>query len=410
VKLPRVAPASAATVVFGGLTVGGLAIADGGFFPSSWRWATIGLAATVAIVVLLRDRIVLGKGDFALLVGLAAITVWTAMSAGWADDPSQALLEAERTLVYVTGVLAAVLLVERRDVSYLLAGVVVAAATVSIYSIARCAAAEDPLQGPIGYANALGILAVIGILIAVGSALRTRRGLLATFAVAATVPLASALALSDSRGSVVALAVGLAVMAALAPGRPRLVLGTTVATVAAAAIAVVAWGGSGVRFAGGDRPDYWRVAWAQFEENALLGGGAGAFHEYWLEHRPDPAELDTPHVLDAHSLYLETLAELGLVGLALLVATLLIPLFVVARGRHDRFAAAAIPAYVAFLVHAGLDWDWEMPAVTLAGLLCGVAVLRSGGDDPPVPVSARTRGFFFALALGLLVLAFARLI
>ena len=27
------------------------------------------------------------------------------------------------------------------------------------------------------------------------------------------------------------------------------------------------------------------------------------------------------------------------------------------------------------LVHAGIDWDWEMPAVTLAGLLCGVSIL-----------------------------------
>jgi O-antigen ligase len=312
--------------------------------------------------------------------------------------------------VYVAGVLAVVLLVERGAVPYLLAGVVAAAAIVSIYSIARRAGGEDPLQGPIGYANALGILAVIGILIAVGGALRARRGLLAALAVAATIPLASALALSDSRGSVVALAVGLAVVAALAPGRPRLLLGVTVATVAAAAIVVVAWGGSRDRLAGGDRPDYWRVAWAQFEENALVGGGAGAFHEYWLDHRPDPAELDTPHVLDAHSLYLETLAELGLVGLALLVATLLIPLVAVARRRHDRLAAAAIPAYVAFLVHAGLDWDWEMPAVTLAGLFAGVAVLRCGGDDRPVPVSARTRGFLLALALGLLALAFARLI
>jgi hypothetical protein len=37
--------------------------------------------------------------------------------------------------------------------------------------------------------------------------------------------------------------------------------------------------------------------------------------------------------------------------------------------------AAAAGAYVAFLFHAGVDWDWEMPAVTVAGLACGVALM-----------------------------------
>ena len=65
-------------------------------------------------------------------------------------------------------------------------------------------------------------------------------------------------------------------------------------------------------------------------------------------------------MLDAHSLYLETLAELGLVGLALLVLALAPPLVAGFRGVE----AAATGGYVAFLIHAGLDWDWELPAVT----------------------------------------------
>jgi tetratricopeptide (TPR) repeat protein len=43
--------------------------------------------------------------------------------------------------------------------------------------------------------------------------------------------------------------------------------------------------------------------------------------------------------------------------------------------------AIAAGAYVAFLVHAGVDWDWEVTAVTLAGLLCGVGLLISGRTE-----------------------------
>ena len=43
-----------------------------------------------------------------------------------------------------------------------------------------------------------------------------------------------------------------------------------------------------------------------------------------------------------------------------------------------RLVAPAAAAYSAFLVHAGLDWDWEMPVTTLAGLACGAALLASG--------------------------------
>ena len=47
----------------------------------------------------------------------------------------------------------------------------------------------------------------------------------------------------------------------------------------------------------------------------LVGSGAGSFKRYWLEHRPGAWS-----IRDAHTLYIEMLAELGPVGLVLILA------------------------------------------------------------------------------------------
>jgi hypothetical protein len=145
------------------------------------------------------------------------------------------------------------------------------------------------------------------------------------------------------------------------------------------------------------RRSLWRVAWHQFEGHAVLGSGAGTFALAWVRSGLIAAR---GGALDAHSLYLETLAELGLVGLVLVLALLVLPL------AHARHAPVAAGAYVVFLVHAGLDWDWEMPAVVLAGLCCGVSALASGTGQPH-PVGLRSRTVIVVLALGLGALSIA---
>ena len=125
----------------------------------------------------------------------------------------------------------------------------------------------------------------------------------------------------------------------------------------------------------GDRPAYWRVAWSEFEHHAWLGSGAGTFGQFWRQTHPLGLG-----ALDAHNLYLETLAELGPFGLALLAAALAVPLVPAVRLRATRLAPAAAGAYVSYLVHAGFDWDWELPAVTIAGLFCAGALLSVARD------------------------------
>jgi tetratricopeptide (TPR) repeat protein len=130
----------------------------------------------------------------------------------------------------------------------------------------------------------------------------------------------------------------------------------------------------------------WQVAWRDAREHPVLGSGAGTFELYWLEHRPSQMK-----IRDAHSLYLETLAELGPPGLAILSLALALPLAGAIRARRRALVPAAVGAYVAFLLHAGVDWDWEMVAVTIAALLCGTAALARSRSNGEVPISRRWR-------------------
>jgi hypothetical protein len=153
-------------------------------------------------------------------------------------------------------------------------------------------------------------------------------------------------------------------------------------------------------FSGNGRADLWRLAWDDAKGHELAGTGAGTYERYFLAHQPPKVG----RVRDAHGLYVETLAELGGIGLALLLAALAAPLLVLRLARGHPLAPAAAGAYVAYLVHAGVDWDWELPAVTLAGLLCGASVLlaaRPSFRSPLLNARVRWGGVAAAVALSL---------
>jgi O-antigen ligase len=119
----------------------------------------------------------------------------------------------------------------------------------------------------------------------------------------------------------------------------------------------------------GDRPVFWRVAASELTEQPLLGSGAGTYAQVWLERRPVDGS-----VRDAHSVVVEALAELGPIGAGFVCALLVLPLCWALRARARPLVPAAGGAFAAFALHASVDWDWEMPAVTLAGLFCAVAI------------------------------------
>jgi uncharacterized membrane protein YhaH (DUF805 family) len=144
--------------------------------------------------------------------------------------------------------------------------------------------------------------------------------------------------------------------------------------------ATPARGETGARFSsvGSNRYEYWKVALRTAADHPLAGVGTSGFAVEWLKRRPI-----TDAARDAHSLELESLAELGLAGFALLCA-LLVAVAICARRVHARdpgLAAGPIAALALWALHSAIDWDWEMPALTLvAVVLAGTLVARAPAE------------------------------
>lgn len=143
-------------------------------------------------------------------------------------------------------------------------------------------------------------------------------------------------------------------------------------------------GSSHLLVLGSYRYDIWRVALHESADHPLAGIGSRGFGPAYLEKRHSP---DTP--ARAHSVELDALSELGIVGLALLVAVLVLPLPpIVSRMRaRDPAATAAFAGGAYWLVHASADWIWTVPACGLPfWLLLGAG--GSGGDRRPLAARA----------------------
>jgi hypothetical protein len=121
-----------------------------------------------------------------------------------------------------------------------------------------------------------------------------------------------------------------------------------------------------------NRYRYWEVAISSWADKPIAGLGSGGFQVEWLQQRD---RVDKSG--DAHSLYLETLAELGVIGFVFLMIFLGGTAAAVVRlhRRAPGAATALAGGLAAWAVHAGLDWDWEMPAVTLPALILGAAAV-----------------------------------
>jgi O-antigen ligase len=150
------------------------------------------------------------------------------------------------------------------------------------------------------------------------------------------------------------------------------------------------------------RIELWKIALNTFDSHPLDGTGADTYAIAYYEHRKGIDVVD-----NAHSLYLDTLAELGIVGLLLLALFVLGTLAGLApfrRGRDRALYAALFSAGLAWALHAGVDWDWQMPAASLwFAALGGLALARPDWRRTTAGVSASLR----ALVVGMAVVAAA---
>jgi hypothetical protein len=142
------------------------------------------------------------------------------------------------------------------------------------------------------------------------------------------------------------------------------------------------------RFTGGvasNRNDFWRVAIDEFSEDPVRGGGAGSFRYAYLKERDSVEAPDDPHGIG-----FTVASELGLPGLALLVAFLVAA--TIGSVRSSRLGpsaalltAGALTAGASWIVGASYDWGWTFPAlsapvIALLGASCAPALvaLRQG--------------------------------
>jgi O-antigen ligase len=103
-------------------------------------------------------------------------------------------------------------------------------------------------------------------------------------------------------------------------------------------------------------------------------------------------------VVDAHSLVIETAAELGIAGL-LALGVMLGGVGACARRAYrlaPEASAGAAAVAAAWMTHSLLDWDWELPAVTLMAIACAGALIaaadRGAAVSPPRPRRAERAG------------------
>jgi O-antigen ligase len=123
-------------------------------------------------------------------------------------------------------------------------------------------------------------------------------------------------------------------------------------------------------FSSNGRIALWRTAIQAFDAKPLNGEGAGTYQLLW-----DRSEPVYEQNVNAHGLYFETMAEMGLLGLVplvLFIGAVLVGLFRRARGPERVVYAAIGSATLAYFLHAGVDWDWQMPVI-------GIGIFAASG-------------------------------
>jgi hypothetical protein len=478
---------------------------------------TAEMALTLGSGALVVGAISLETAQRAKLWGIAcalaifALAAFTALSVAWSAEPSDSWIEASRTLSYAatfTGAIAFVRLAPHRWRSVII-GVLLGTLFVSAYAVATKIIPESLASGPtlarlnapFSYWNAVGLTAALGVPPCLWLGCRREgHGALSAIAPAAICLLLIAAFLCYSRGTLIALALGLAFWFVVTPLRLR---GAAVLAISAVGAAVVvSWtfaqsalttdyaplaarssaghtlgallllvlllcGAAGLvlRFSlvrnppsaqarrvvgmalavalalvpialilaltvssrglfgsishdwstltntnaavpnnasrltavGSRRALYWSIALKAFDSNPLVGTGAGSYATVFLRYATNQAT-----VTQAHGYVFQTLADLGLVGLALsllLAGAWLYAAIHTSGPFRTRDAIrpgesaerigllTLISCVVIFVAHASIDITWFVPGDALIALLCAGWVAGRGPHASGLPQS-----------------------
>ena len=270
---------------------------------------------------------------------------------------------------------------------------------------------------------AMATLLVAGLALGLADRARGRRGDWTTdpraggviLGVVAALAMALAGLASLSRGGAAALAAGAVCLVALrlfrrGSARPRtgllppLILAGVLGSILVALVPPEAHARMRTLSGASFRLDTWRDTLRLAASSPVLGHGLGAFHDAYPRFKRGH---DIVRVEHAENDYLETLAEMGVPGLALSVAGLALLLAAAGRGvatGPDRLVrgigTGAAAALVALAVHSAVDFNLRIPSnAALAALVAAAAAGAAGVRPRPLP-----RAVALALSLGALAL------
>jgi len=274
------------------------------------------------------------------LVALLAFLGWALLSMLWAEEPmASASIVVRLALNFTLFPIVFAAVRNERHVTLLFATFVGGGVLTTIWALLTPpdnATAHGRLSGSLN-PNQLGNILMVAVVLAVVLALsgvwsRSARLLIALVAVGCAVALFATL----SRGSLLGLAVaGLIAPFVAGPGRRGLTLAAVVTSIvtastffalfaSSASIARITHPGAG---GGAGRADLWKIAWTMVDAHPVRGIGAGNFANTSVDYlfrttglidKSTPAfVVDTPKV--PHNIYLQVLAELGVIGAALFV-------------------------------------------------------------------------------------------
>jgi O-antigen ligase len=148
------------------------------------------------------------------------------------------------------------------------------------------------------------------------------------------------------------------------------------------------------------RWQFWSSAVDALASSPGHGLGAGGWESYWGLHSTIPRFARNPH-----SLPLQSAAELGIPGIALLLGlTAVIALAAWRRLRRPRRGDAPVLTAViaAAAIGAAVDWTWQIPAVIGPAIICSGLLVASA--PPPLKGSQAWEGWItLGIAWGAMV-------